>query len=163
MKRSPLALLAARVVTLPAARVVTLPAARVVTLPAARVVTLSAARVVTLLAAGLVALGAAGCGATVTVGSSGTLQIAVTEYRVTPQKVAAQAGPLTIVVHNDGRLSHNFVISRGGVVDAATKPIAPGQWTELVTALPAGRYLMASTLLSDQALGAYGTLDVGGH
>jgi hypothetical protein len=116
-----------------------------------------------LLAAGLVVLGAAGCGASATVAGSGTLQIAVTEYRVTPQDVRAGAGTLTIVVHNDGRLSHNLVISRGGVVEASTAPIAPGQWSELEAALPPGRYLMASSLFSDQALGAYGTLDIGGH
>jgi hypothetical protein len=116
-----------------------------------------------LLAAGVVTVAAAGCGATTTVGSNNTLQIAVSEYRLTPQAVRAGVGTLTIVVHNDGRLSHNLVISRGGVVEASTAPIAPGQWTELVAALPPGRYLMASSLLSDQALGAYGTLNVGGQ
>ena len=114
-------------------------------------------------AAGLVIMAAAGCGATTTVASSGTLQIAVTEYRITPQSVRAGAGVLTIVVHNDGRLSHNLVISHGSVVEASTTPIAPGGWTELQAALLPGRYLIASSLLSDQALGAYGTLDVGGH
>ncbi len=113
-----------------------------------------------LIAAGLIAGALAGCGATTTVGAAGTLQVAVTEYRITPQAVRAAAGPLTIVVHNDGRLSHNLVISGGGVVDASTPPIAPGHWTELVATLPAGRYQMASSLLSDQALGAYGTLQI---
>jgi hypothetical protein len=115
-----------------------------------------------LLAAGVVIVGAAGCGATTTVAGDGTLQLAVGEYRITPQAVRTSPGALTIVVHNDGRLSHNLVISRGGVVEASSAAIAPGQWTELETALPPGRYLMASSLLSDQALGAYGTLDVGG-
>ena len=114
-----------------------------------------------LLAAGAVTFGAAGCGATTTVRSGGTLQIAVTEYRVTPQAVRAAPGVLTIAVHNDGRLSHDLVISNGGVVEASTAPIAPGHWTYLEATLPAGRYLMASSLLSDQALGAYGTLNVG--
>ena len=35
---------------------------------------------------------------------------------------------------------------------------APGQSAELFATLAAGKYLMASTILSDQALGAYGTL-----
>ncbi len=115
-----------------------------------------------LLFAALVTVGATGCGST-TVGSGGTLQIAVSEYRITPQNVRAGAGPVTIVVHNDGRLSHNLVISRGGITEASTTPIAPGRWTQLEATLPPGRYLMASSLLSDQALGAYGTLDVGAH
>jgi Cupredoxin-like domain len=114
-----------------------------------------------LLAAGLIAAAVAGCGSTTTVGADGTLQVALTEYRVTPQDVAARSGPLTIVVHNDGRLSHNLVISNGGIVEAETEPIAPGQWTEFQATLAPGHYLMASSVLSDQALGAYGTLDVG--
>jgi hypothetical protein len=114
-----------------------------------------------LLAVGLVTASTTGCGATTTVGSAGTLQVALTEYRVTPQDVQARPGWLTIVVHNDGRLAHNLVISSDGLVDVSTPPIAPGQWTQLQTMLPSGRYQMASTVLSDQALGAYGTLDVG--
>ena len=114
-----------------------------------------------LLAAGVVMLTTAGCGATTTVGSDGTLRLALGEYRVTPQAVQAAPGTLTIVVHNYGRLSHDLVITLDGVAEAATKPIAPGQRTELEATLPAGRYLMASSLLSDQALGAYGTLNVG--
>jgi hypothetical protein len=116
-----------------------------------------------LLAAGLVAASAAGCGAATRIGAGGTLQIALSEYRVTPQDVRAAAGLLTIVVHNYGRLSHDLVISRGGLTEASTKPIAPGQSAELQTTLPPGSYMMASTLLDDQALGAYGTLEVSTH
>jgi hypothetical protein len=112
------------------------------------------------LMAGVVALGAAGCGATTRVGTGRTLQISLSEYRVIPQDVQAGAGVLTIVIHNYGRLSHSLVISREGVADASTKPIAPGQSALLEAALSPGRYQMASSILSDQALGAYGTLDV---
>ena len=73
----------------------------------------------------------------------------------------AASGPLTIVVHNDGRLTHDLVITQDGRQTASTEPLAPGQTTDLVATLTPGRYLMASTILSDQALGAYGTLDVG--
>jgi hypothetical protein len=102
----------------------------------------------------------AGCGHTARVAAGGTLQVALTEYHVAPQSVSATAGALTIDVHNYGRLSHDLVISSGGVPLVSTKPIAPGQSAELFTTLAAGRYLMASTILSDQALGAYGTLTV---
>jgi hypothetical protein len=113
------------------------------------------------LAAALVLFGAGGCGATTKVGSSRTLQIALSEYRVTPQDVHAGSGPLTIFVHNYGRLTHNLVISLGGQTQVSTAPIAPGQTAELDAFLSPGKYLIASTILSDQALGAYGTLDVG--
>ena len=105
-------------------------------------------------------LGAAGCGRTASVGTGGTLQIALNEYRVTPQDVRAHTGLLTIFVHNYGRLTHDLVISLDGSVAASTKPIAPGQTAQLDAALAAGHYLMASSILSDQALGAYGTLIV---
>jgi hypothetical protein len=115
----------------------------------------------TLLAAALVMLAGAGCGATTTVGSDGSLQIALSEYRVTPQDVHARPGLLTLEVHNYGRLTHNLVISQDGRTEAFTPPVAPGQTVQLVAALVPGRYQMASSILSDQALGAYGTLDVG--
>jgi hypothetical protein len=114
----------------------------------------------TLLAAALTSLAVAACGATTTVKSGGALQIALNEYRVTPQDVQAPTGLLTIFVHNYGRLTHDLVITLGGRTEAATKPIAPGQTQELDAALGPGHYLMSSSILSDQALGAYGTLIV---
>jgi hypothetical protein len=112
------------------------------------------------LVAALLALVLAGCGHVAAVGSDATLPIALNEYRVTPQDVSARAGTLTIIAHNYGRLTHNLVISRDGQPEASTEPIAPGQTTALVTTLSAGQYLMSSTILSDQALGVYGTLHV---
>jgi hypothetical protein len=114
-----------------------------------------------LLAAALVTLGAAACGSSTTVSKDGTLRVALTEYRVIPQDVHTTAGVLTLVVHNYGRLTHDLVISLDGQPEISTKPIPPGQTVVLDAALIPGQYLMASSILSDQALGAYGTLDVG--
>jgi hypothetical protein len=116
--------------------------------------------ILSLLAAGVVAFASAGCGATTTVAPGGTLQVALNEYRVTPQDVRAPTGLVTIFVHNYGRLTHDLVVSLNGQIAAATKPIMPGQTEELDAALGPGRYVMASSILSDQALGAYGTLVV---
>ena len=113
-----------------------------------------------LLGVALATLAVAGCGKTTTVRNARTLQIALNEYRVTPQDVRAQTGPVTFFVHNYGRLTHDLVISLDGRIEAATTPIAPGQTQELDAALSPGHYLMASSILSDQALGAYGTLVV---
>ena len=101
-----------------------------------------------------------GCGQTHVVGADHTLTVTLSEYRVAPQSIRAPAGLLTIFVHNDGRLTHNLVISLGGHPQAATQPISPGGTAALAVTLGPGRYLVASTLLSDQALGAYGTLTV---
>jgi hypothetical protein len=112
------------------------------------------------LGAVLVTLGGAACGVSTTVAKDGTLRVALSEYRVIPQDVHTTAGVLTIVVHNYGRLTHDLVISLDGQPEISSKAIPPGQTVVLAAALIPGKYLMASSILSDQALGAYGTLDV---
>ncbi len=86
--------------------------------------------------------------------------MALTEYRLHPQDVRVSAGLLAIFVHNYGRLTHNLTLSIDGLGAGSTGPLLPGQSTELVVYLTPGRYVMASTILSDQALGEYGTLTV---
>jgi hypothetical protein len=104
----------------------------------------------------------AGCSHTQRVGTSRTVRMALTEYRLDPQSVQLSgAGTLAIIVHNYGRLTHNLVISANGQSVAGTQPIPPGETVELDLDLAPGKYQMASTILSDQALGAYGTLTVG--
>jgi hypothetical protein len=103
---------------------------------------------------------AVGCGSTPRVVRDRVFQVALTEYHVAPQSVSVPTGTVSIFVHNYGRLSHNLVISTGGRSLASTEPIPPGQTTELIASLGPGKYLMSSTILSDQALGAYGTLTV---
>lgn len=113
-------------------------------------------------ASALAALGIllAGCGHTATVGRYRTLRVALTEYRIAPQKVETTAGELTILVHNVGKLTHNLAISQGSQVVDETPPIWPGTTGELVVVLTPGTYTMGSTLFSDQALGEYGTLTI---
>ncbi len=101
-----------------------------------------------------------GCGHSAVVGPSRTLSVAVTEYRINPPSVTASPGQLTIVVHNYGRLSHNLAVFSGSVEDATTPPISPGQSADLTVDLTPGKYALASTVMSDQALGTYGTLTV---
>jgi hypothetical protein len=107
-------------------------------------------------------LAIAGCGHVADTGSKSpaTLQVALNEYRVTPQDVRAPSGTVTFIVHNYGRLTHDLVINHDGEQVAATEPLAPGQTADLVATLTPGQYLMSSVILSDQALGAYGTLRI---
>ena len=114
-----------------------------------------------LLAALLVAGLVAGCGTSQHVRSGGTVNVSVNEWRVTPDDVDAEAGPLVIVVHNNGRLAHDLVISHDGVRVAATAPIMPGQDADLFASVGKGSYLMYSSMVDDQATGIYGTLHVG--
>ena len=106
---------------------------------------------------------ATGCSNTVSVIAGHPLRVGLSEYRVTPQDIDAHAGGLEITVHNDGRLTHDLVISTmDGAVEAQTKPIAPGQSFLLEASLTPGQYELSSSVLNDQALGAYGTLNVSG-
>jgi hypothetical protein len=100
------------------------------------------------------------CSNTRAVGRNGTIDVALTEYRLDPQRVSTNSRQLTIVVHNYGRMTHNFVVRRGGKPAGGTKPIWPGRSATLTLTLAPGTYVMASTILSDQALGTYGTLVV---
>ncbi len=108
----------------------------------------------------VLALAAGACSHAVAVGSNRTLRVALTEYRVIPQSVRSKAGQLTLIVENDGRLTHDLAVSAGGKVISQTPPLLPGAVADLVLSLGPGTYMMASTLFSDQALGAYGTLTV---
>lgn len=103
-----------------------------------------------------------GCSHTRVVGAEHTLHVALSEYRLNPESARVSAGVLTIVVRNYGRLDHNLVVSEHGRATGSTKPLEPGQSTILSLNLAPGKYSMASTLLSDQTLGAYGTLYVTG-
>ena len=88
------------------------------------------------------------------------MQIALTEYRLIPQSIRSPQGELAISVHNYGRLTHNFVVTRGTKTAGSTEPIRPGQTAEILLAVTPGKYLMLSTILSDRDLGIYGTLTV---
>ncbi len=102
-----------------------------------------------------------GCSRTLVVSSDRTLNLALSEYRINPQDVRVSTGELIIYVHNYGRLTHNLVITHDGQTTDATKPLPPGQSAALAVDLSPGKYSMASTILSDQTLGVYGTLTVG--
>ncbi|HLJ02807.1 MAG TPA: cupredoxin domain-containing protein [Solirubrobacteraceae bacterium] len=102
----------------------------------------------------------AGCGHTTTIRAGHAVELALTEYRITPQDVRTPGGEVDLLVHNYGRLVHNLVLTSAGHQLAITKPIGPGQSTWLFVELAPGRYVMASNLFSDQDLGLYGTLIV---
>jgi hypothetical protein len=88
------------------------------------------------------------------------LRVALGEYRVTPQKVQASPGELTIIVHNVGKLTHNLVVRRGTQRVDQTKPIWPGTVSVMAVDLAPGQYTLSSTLFSDQDLGVSGTLSI---
>jgi hypothetical protein len=99
-----------------------------------------------------------GCSHTHVVSAGRTLHLALSEYRINPADVRVSSGIVTIFVRNYGRLTHNLVISQNGQNVASTPPVPPGDTAEMILDFAPGKYSMASTILSDQALGQYGTL-----
>jgi iron uptake system EfeUOB component EfeO/EfeM len=100
------------------------------------------------------------CSHTEVVGSNRTVQIQLSEYRLQPQSIRVSRGLLTIIVHNHGLLDHNLSLYQNGVTVDSINPLGPGETSQMTLFLSPGTYSMASTVLSDQSLGAYGTLRV---
>ena len=100
------------------------------------------------------------CSHTEVVGSNRTVQIQLSEYRLQPQNVKVSRVLLTIIVHNHGMLDHNLSLYQNGETVDSINPLAPGETSQMTLFLSPGTYSMASTVLSDQSLGAYGTLRV---
>lgn len=117
---------------------------------------LRATKLTLLVAAALVT----GCSHTKVVGADRTVQIQLSEYRLTPQSIRVSGGMLTIIVHNHGLLDHNLVLFQNGQTVDAINPLSPGETSQMTLYLSPGTYSMVSTVLSDQSLGAYGTLKV---
>jgi plastocyanin len=103
---------------------------------------------------------AGGCGTAKVIGSGRQLTVALSEYRLAPQTAEIDAGEVTLVAHNYGRETHNLVVQEDGRPQDSMHPIPPGGTEQLTVLLTAGRYTLASTVQSDQALGLYGTLVV---
>ena len=100
------------------------------------------------------------CSHTAVVGSNRTVQIQLSEYRLQPQSIRVSRGLLTIIVHNHGLLDHNLALYQNGQTVDSINPLGPGETSQMTLFLSPGTYSMASTVLSDQSLGAYGTLRV---
>ncbi len=101
-----------------------------------------------------------GCGRTELVGRNRAVRVALTEYRMNPQRIEVSAGRLTFLVRNYGRLTHDLAVSRNGQPVGSTPPVAPRRSASLTVTLTKGNYLMSSTILSDMDLGMYGSLIV---
>ena len=113
-----------------------------------------------LLALAVVGLALTGCQHTLQAGQDRTVSVALSEYRLAPDKVRASSGLLTVVVHNYGRLTHNLAITRNGFTAGETTPIPPGSTTQISLFLPPGSYTMVSTMFEDESLGLHGKLTI---
>jgi uncharacterized cupredoxin-like copper-binding protein len=117
--------------------------------------------------AGLLAVLAAGVGAVSPPASSArvsasTVRVVETEWKITPSPRTVKAGTVTFLVHNTGKVAHEFIVVRTNrpanalrisagkaVVRGMVAKLAsfkPGGWRGLRVTLRAGRYVLLCNL-----------------
>jgi uncharacterized cupredoxin-like copper-binding protein len=125
----------------------------------------------TLLLVALAALPAGGCGAAVayTRAPDRRVEVRLDEYRVRPEHIEVRAGRVTLIAHNDGRLTHNLAVvqferplgteQEKGYGDP-TKTLFPGETGQTTVDLGPGKYRLVCTIANHDNLGQYGELKV---
>ncbi len=88
--------------------------------------------------------------------ANGRATVALTEYRLTPQRIQAAPGRLRLTVVNRGRDAHRLAIGEARSALRVTPVIPPGGRAVLVVTLPPGTYRMFSPVGSDDTLGLDG-------
>jgi len=90
------------------------------------------------------------------------VEVALTEFRFTPDPIQTPAGRMTLHLMNDGRAGHDFTIlsADGHHRLARSSLIAPGATAALMVTLPAGTYEVICTQPGHQEAGMQAVLDV---
>jgi plastocyanin len=114
--------------------------------------------------AGLLAAAAlTGCGGSgpVTQVDGDRLEITLDDFLIRPQNVRADAGRLTFVVTNGGRLGHNLRLRGGSEGErVVTATLLPGKDATKAINLAPGHYTMLCTVANHEQLGMTGRLVV---
>lgn len=90
----------------------------------------------------------------------GRITIAMDDFRYTPQVVRARRGVLTLVLRNEGRLSHAFHVRKEGRLWIEERRLLPGERRVVRRRLERGDYRAFDPLSNFEELGMYGTLSV---
>jgi hypothetical protein len=110
-----------------------------------------------------------GCGASsTTVERGSTLHVRINEFRLRPQKISVKGPKITLVLTDDGRLTHNLKVFSDTQFDETGKPILlggtptahPGETVSGSIRLSRGRYRLACTIANHDDLGEHGILIV---
>jgi uncharacterized cupredoxin-like copper-binding protein len=117
-----------------------------------------------LAAALALALSGCGSGPSATVAASQKVTIAMSEFRLVPQRLTVAAGRRAFVVRNAGTVVHRFEIlpKDGGKPIVLGRPMTPGEQQTLLVTLPSGSYLMRCAQERHNTLGEWGTIEVRG-
>jgi hypothetical protein len=110
----------------------------------------------------------AACGGGTAQLASGRIALRLDEFTITPRTVTVPAGPIQITARNYGVLTHDVALesrtnnSTGApTVYAIVRTLLPGQSGASKTLyMPAGRYVLVSTIANQGDLGMNGTLIV---
>ncbi len=89
----------------------------------------------------------------------GKVTVAITEYRLRPNKITARPGTIEIKAINDGKLAHNLMILDGERLVARTPTFQHGSRL-IKTVLREGTYKLTSNIGKDEDLGVRGTITV---
>lgn len=98
-----------------------------------------------------------------------TVDVRLSEYRITPEFVQVKAGRVRIVGHNRGRLTHNVAVVQFDRPEASadekmygkpTKTLFPGQSGVTTINLKPGKYRLVCTIANHDNLGQYAELKV---
>ena len=89
------------------------------------------------------------------------VEIELDDFLIRPQNVRADAGPLTFVVSNRGRLGHNLRLRGGSEGErVVTTTLLPGKRATQSVTLGEGAYTMLCTVANHEQLGMTGRLVV---
>jgi uncharacterized cupredoxin-like copper-binding protein len=114
------------------------------------------------IAAALAALALGSCGGLGPAAEvrGGRVEITLDDFLIRPQNVRAQAGELTIVATNRGRLGHNLRVRDRDGEPVAITTLLPGDSATETVNLPRGDYKMLCTVANHEQLGMTGRLVV---
>ncbi len=126
---------------------------------------------VTLLLLALAAVPVSGCGAAVayTRAPDRRVEVRLDEYRVLPEHIEVRAGRVTLIAHDDGRLTHNLAVvqferplgtEREKAYGDPTKTLFPGETGQTTVDLTPGKYRLVCTIANHDNLGQYAELKV---
>lgn len=89
--------------------------------------------------------------------ADGTVEIALSEYEMKPDRIHVPPGKVTFVLHNRGRYAHDFHVEGPGVEAYAAK-FGPGRTVRLEVELPAGEFKISCPLSNHNERGMHGEL-----
>ena len=100
-----------------------------------------------------------------------TVHVRIDEFRLRPQQIEVKGPKITLVLTDDGRLTHNLKVFSETQFDTTGKPILiggtstahPGETVSSSISLTPGRYRLACTIANHDDLGEHGILIVGGR